>query len=197
MDHPLGRPVLTSDWLTLDIGQSGLPGGKRNHENARKRGTGPTHDHEPETLIEDRRQPTLVLPVGGSDLRSLGEPLRGPVGKPESRRRLVEPRSTNIIRNLDKTIQRPPGTEILARLATPTISPTAIPMLSRLLENATDKQYFLVWAIFSSVVFIRYYRWPGRRVSRTMRRRPAYGLLIFPSSTTFLRSDLHPKYFRL
>ena len=58
--------------------------------------------------------------------------------------------------NLDKTTPH-------RRLGS-TISAAAIAMLS-FLENVTDKQYFQAWAIFSSVVFISYYRWPGRRVS--------------------------------
>ena len=49
-------------------------------------------------------------------------------------------------------------------------------MLS-LLENVTDKQYFQAWAIFSIIVFITYYRWPGRRVSLpSVRWHPIYGL---------------------
>ena len=88
---------------------------------------------------------------------------------------------------------RPPCNEILGRLD-PTISPA---MLS-LLENVTDKQYFQAWAIFSSIVFISYYRWPGRRVSLPSARcRPIYRFssFSFPSSTTFLRSDIHLNYF--
>ena len=89
-----------------------------------------------------------------------------------------------------------PRTEILGRLG-PTSSNAPVAMLS-LFENVTDKQYFQAWAIFSSVVFISYYRWPGRRVS-PLSVRPIYGLsfLFSPSSTTFLRSDLHPRYYHL
>jgi len=45
------------------------------------------------------------------------------------------------------------------------------------LENVTDMQYLQAWAIFSSVVFITYYRWPGRRVSLpSVECRPIYAL---------------------
>ena len=61
------------------------------------------------------------------------------------------------------SLRRPPGTEIIGRLGM-MISPTAIAMLS-LLENFTDKQYFQVWAIFSTNIFFGYYSWLGRRMS--------------------------------
>ena len=61
------------------------------------------------------------------------------------------------------TQTRLPCAEIIRRLG-PTISSAATAMLSSL-ENLTNQHHFQAWAIFSIVVFISYYRWPGRRVS--------------------------------